>query len=507
MDQPAIALDILGSAKMKKAPIANSLTDAFLPTIVVCTLFHIVVGPFAYPVAWSHIIVIFLVIQDLLTLTHTIKWAVVARRISMALNVGSNTSKLKAKHVIIIPNYMEPLELIRQTLTQLATHPMCKLYHIVLAMEESEPQVDRLLKAELANQFPFEVSVTIHPRGIPGEARGKASNTSWAVQQIAKKYPYTDNVYITIQDADSQIPFLYFNYIQQHLDETTPRDTVFIPPPFFGLNHNLVPAPVRIQDACQSLLQCQNLANPSPLCIFATSNYTLPLSLAIKVGFWDTGYRGVGEDMHMTLKCLYMGAVTQPIYVPIPGYNLLASSYSESLTQFYQQNMLARYTQAKRHYNADSDVSFSMYRIFHPVSSQPVYKRILYFLQVCELYILTATIGWISAFACLILSYSPQVDDLTVQRNMYLIQRRLLPFFALLQIVNLLIYEVHHRQVSQRLNLVPRKLVQVLDYVWLAFIGLLFVTIPATHAALVNGWSGYKEQEYVVAEKQFAKQE
>ena len=97
-------------------------------------------------------------------------------------------------HVVIIPNYKEPLDILRRTLNQLKIqYNAQKQMSIILAMEGGEP--DSHIKAEqLQKEFASDfanVYYTVHPRGLVGEMQCKSANQSWAarwyVNQIMKK--------------------------------------------------------------------------------------------------------------------------------------------------------------------------------------------------------------------------------------------------------------------------------------------------------------------------------
>lgn len=77
--------------------------------------------------------------------------------------------------------------------------------------------------------------------------------------------------------------------------------------------------------------------------------------MADTVGYWDTDANAVGEDMHMTLKCLFKTqgrARTIPIFVPINLTNVE--------TEGHISNLKARFIQAKRHYNGVADVACTL---------------------------------------------------------------------------------------------------------------------------------------------------
>lgn len=94
-----------------------------------------------------------------------------------------------------------------------------------------------------------------------------------------------------------------------------------------------------------------------------TSVYSLPLSLADKVGGWDTDPTAVGEDMHMLLKCYFETAgnvVTRAIYVPASQCNI--SSDSSKGWRRTLDTCHARYRQSLRHMWGALDSGFAARR-------------------------------------------------------------------------------------------------------------------------------------------------
>lgn len=101
-----------------------------------------------------------------------------------------------------------------------------------------------------------------------------------------------------------------------------------------------------------------------------TSVYSLPLSLAEKVGGWDSDPTAIGEDMHMLLKCYFETAgnlVSRVVHVPASQCNVSGdepgpmsggkSSYRKMLS-----TCQARYRQALRHMWGALDSGFATRR-------------------------------------------------------------------------------------------------------------------------------------------------
>src|SRR3989344_2417662 len=94
-------------------------------------------------------------------------------------------------HLVILPAYEEPYEVIRASVVSLMTSswPNNKMI-VVLGIEERAGAEDRASAERIKNEFGhefFSFFITIHPSTIPGELPGKGSNAAWAARE-AKKY-------------------------------------------------------------------------------------------------------------------------------------------------------------------------------------------------------------------------------------------------------------------------------------------------------------------------------
>lgn len=90
------------------------------------------------------------------------------------------------KHLIILPNYKETLDTLRETLSILASHPVAwSSYRVCLACEENEAGAQDkalLLMREFSGAF-YDMQFTLHHRS-EDEAAGKSSNVAWASREM-----------------------------------------------------------------------------------------------------------------------------------------------------------------------------------------------------------------------------------------------------------------------------------------------------------------------------------
>lgn len=232
-----------------------------------------------------------------------------------------------------------------------------------MAMEQgekgSDEKAEKLIKL-YGHRF-FSMQYTVHPSGIPGEARGKSSNVAWAARFYADNWLIKEEAgqeLITVMDADTQLTEKYFQCLAYKYctTPTTEHDRcLFAPVLIFDRNANHVPFVVRLADFCWSIGLMANFQLPIK---FPCSVYTVSMLLAQQVGFWDAGPESIGEDIHMALKCwthLRMNLKMTPIYIPASCSNVQGPTYLSSIA--------ARFEQSKRHLWGSLDFGYLAARL------------------------------------------------------------------------------------------------------------------------------------------------
>ncbi|KAK9456959.1 hypothetical protein V1511DRAFT_236908 [Dipodascopsis uninucleata] len=287
------------------------------------------------------------------------------------LNIGSNgyvsddTNTLMAYeqrplHAIFIPNYKESFDTLRETLSMLASHALAKIdYEIYLSMEQNEKAADtkaHTLISEYSKYF-RHMSFTIHPSGVTGEATGKSSNINWATRSAAReirsKNDHKRKYVLTIMDADTHLLPCYFESIGMYYMTTTDTNEyiMFIPPIVFDRNADAIAPIVRCADMLWSAAGIASLYESSRI-ITPTSVYSVSLSLAESVDFWDSGPEAIGEDLHMFLKCYFEtdGRMkTVPIFSPASHCNVAPEVLNSGTLAWLSSSHKARFRQACRH--------------------------------------------------------------------------------------------------------------------------------------------------------------
>jgi cellulose synthase/poly-beta-1,6-N-acetylglucosamine synthase-like glycosyltransferase len=307
------------------------------------------------------------------------------------------------RHVVLIPNYKEPIEVLARTLRSLAAQEDARRRVIVvLAMEKSETgaaEKVRLLREMFGDQFAHFL-VTFHPAGIPGEVPGKGSNQNWAARRA--KQELVDRLGIPLEhltltscDADSVLHPSYFAALTQLFATDPHRYQRFWQAPLrFDNNTWQVPSAIRLVTYFANALQVSELANPV-LLNFPLSTYSLSFRLADVAGYWDSAV--IAEDWHMFLRCSFAagGRVNlRPIFLPTSGNAVDGDTTWQSLTNSYQQRL--------RHAWGAQDVGY----IFHqwPKSPQtPFIRKLLLLAKVVHDHLIFSTGGLVVAAGSVLL--------------------------------------------------------------------------------------------------------
>lgn len=308
-------------------------------------------------------------------------------------------------HVVVVPNYREPLAILERTLEGLAAQANAqRQLTVVLAMEVTDPEAEnkaRVLQARFGGRF-AHLFATFHPANLPGELPGKGTNQRWAAQQ-AREYLVgrlgmaIDDLTLTSCDADSLLHPDYFGEVTRLFVADPGRHYRYWQAPLrFSNNIWRVHPFVRVLTMLANVLNLSELANPFVLKL-TQSTYTFSFRLADAIDYWDT--QVVAEDSHILLRGFFGSggrASLRPIFLPISGDAVTGDTGWETLRNFYRQRM--------RHAWACQNTAYVLQQWnLHPQIS--VSQKLLYLLQVIQDYSLFATavfllaLGWLLGLA------------------------------------------------------------------------------------------------------------
>ena len=294
----------------------------------------------------------------------------------------------KVHHLLILPEFKEPLSILEDTLQNLKLQDFPhQNIHVVLATESLDPEAQKTgayLKDKYGKFFK-KFWVTEHPV-IPGEVRGKSSNMAWAGREAVaklKKLNY-DLTWVTVTscDADVLLHPKYFSYLTHSFLKDEERAYHFYQPAIlFYSNIWRIPLPGRVVNTVSSIFNLSMLPQHSRLINFST--YSVCLATVEKVGFW--GVDVIPEDYHLFFKTYFaLGekVSTRPIYLPA----LADAAESHG----FWQTMVNQYEQQKRWAWGVSDIPFVLKNYFSNTTI-PFWDKTMRVLHLLENHLLWPT--------------------------------------------------------------------------------------------------------------------
>jgi len=249
-------------------------------------------------------------------------------------------------HLIILPMYKEPYEVVKETFESLskANYPKDK-FIVVLAIEErageSTQVVAKKIQEEFGDKF-FKFLTTVHPSNLPGEIPGKGSNQTWAARETKKiaidplKIPY-ENILVSVFDVDTQVLPEYFGILTYNfLTCERPDRSSFQPIPFFTNNIFQAPSLARIIAFSSTFWHMIQQSRPERQTTF--SSHAMPFKAVVNIGFWNTDI--VSEDSRIFWQCYlhYNGDWrVVPLFYPVSMDANVAPTFWQTMANQYKQ--------------------------------------------------------------------------------------------------------------------------------------------------------------------------
>lgn len=298
----------------------------------------------------------------------------------------------KIKHVIIIPTANEEPEVLFNPLNSLKKQKDIDLKQLVVVVALEERAKNSQKKAEVLRkkyQGVFgKLIFTLHPKDIPGEIKGKASNEAWAAKQIKKnlidQYGWDIN-YITVTscDADAKFHPRYFSALTYFFARDPHRYLRFWQSPIFWYNNlDKVPSLIRIVGIIGNIVHIAHLQEPDQM-FFNYSTYSLSFRLLFEVGYWDTDI--IPEDWHIFLQSFF-AKKGQVKVVPI----FLPTSIDAPEGKTYWEALRNRYLQCQRHAWGATDIPYAIVQAKkHP--EIPWYVKVLRIYKIIETHLIWST--------------------------------------------------------------------------------------------------------------------
>ncbi len=296
---------------------------------------------------------------------------------------GENSNWNDLYHLVFLPTYKEPFEVIDSTFKALSesNYPLEKMM-IAFGIEEADKENGlknaELIKEKYAGMF-FKFWITVHPKGLKGEQQGKGSNNVWAAKNAMKEIddlgiPYK-RIIVSSFDIDTVVHKQYFAHLTyKFLTSEKPHNTSYQPVALF--NNNIWqsnPITRTISNGTMFWL-LTDLSRPERL--FTFSSHSMSWKTLVDVGFWEADI--VTEDSRIFLQCFlhYNGDYTvTPMYVPVSMDTVETGSFWSSLVAVYKQQR--RWAWGIEHFP---------YMVWHFLKNKKIrfLKKFKYFFNVAE---------------------------------------------------------------------------------------------------------------------------
>ncbi len=248
-------------------------------------------------------------------------------------------------HLIILPMANEGREIVEPGLRSLAqqTFPSHQIL-IVLAVEARADLAIQRAAEELQRAYRgrfLDCLITRHPDGLPGEARVKGANATYAAREAARYFearaiPF-DHVIASCFDADTVVSREYVACLTYHYLIAPDRTRAsFQPIPVYHNNIWEVPAFARVLDIGSSFMQLVEATNPEKLVTF--SSHSMGFHALVDVGYWPVDM--ISDDSAIFWKAFlhYDGRYRViPMYITLSMDIAAAGSWWRTALNVYRQ--------------------------------------------------------------------------------------------------------------------------------------------------------------------------
>ena len=250
-------------------------------------------------------------------------------------------------HLVIIPVIRETINVVEPGIKAIkeGNYPS-RRFLIVIALEETasdEVKQDmHKIKDKYRKDF-LDFLITVHPAGLPGEARVKGANTTFAArhaEEYFKKHGIAaENVLVSCFDADTVANPDYFGCLSYYYMVNPDRLRLsYQPVPVYHNNIWEAPAFARIIDIGTSFFQLIESTNPKKLVTF--SSHSMSFKALRDIGYWPVDM--ISDDSAIFWKAFihYQGAYrVAPIYTVVSMDIATGPTLRKTFISIYKQKM------------------------------------------------------------------------------------------------------------------------------------------------------------------------
>ncbi len=280
--------------------------------------------------------------------------------------------------------------------------PPGKIVCVIALEERAEASVKESIRAlgkKYHSQF-FDFLIVEHPDGLPGEARVKGANVTYAAKEAAryfqtKSIPF-EHVIVSCFDADTVVSENYFSCLTYHYLVYPGRNQAsFQPIPVYHNNIWEASAFARVLDIGSSFFQLIEATDSDKLVTF--SSHSMSFKALVEVGYWPVDM--ISDDSAIFWKALlhFDGKYRViPMYVTLSMDVVSGVSWWKTITNIYKQ---------KRRWAWGVENFPIVMRGFIKNGKIPLFHKIKYGFKLFEDHVAWATwaflltiVGWLPAF-------------------------------------------------------------------------------------------------------------
>lgn len=308
-------------------------------------------------------------------------------------------------HMVILPFYEEPEEIVNATLESLAAVKYDKKsILVVLAAEERAGEGAQAVASKMKEKWGDTFGsflITTHPADVEGEMAGKGSNSAYAAEEARKKIldvhgiRYNHTI-VSIFDIDTVLYPDYFNCLIWHfMTARRPLKTSFQPVPIFNNNIWDAPAIARVVAMSSTFWEMIQQERPERMATF--SSHSMSFQALYEVGYWQKNMVNEDSRIYWNLLMANNGEYdVVPLSYPVSMDTNVAPTFWGTIKNIYKQHR--RWTYGVENF---------AYIIFHFTKNKkiPLSKRLTVSFQQAEGYwalvtnpIMLFILGWAPIF-------------------------------------------------------------------------------------------------------------
>lgn len=303
------------------------------------------------------------------------------------------------RHVVIVPTYREPLNVLRKTLNTLVAQTCAKdKVIVVIATEKNDKEAIEKVEAliEEYSKNLLGLFYTVHEKISPVETDGKSSNLAWCARcvqhTILEKWNYVpEQILVTVCDADTYFDEQFCECLSYtHAQNMEPYNCTYQSAENEFPNIWMVPTLVRVKAVVDSInmlgMLSSKYAVPYPYVCYSQSLRTI-----MDVNGWDVDV--VPDDFHHFMKCFFK---KDGHFRLVPIFMLTGNNAQEHTNWF--SAMRSRYRRAKRDAWGVIDLSYILSQWYQKRNVLDKHGAFMLFVDVIEHHV-----SWSSYFLTVML--------------------------------------------------------------------------------------------------------